>query len=225
MKGAAERKGAIGGISAAIDSTTPMRRPPASVPHSEATRPTMAAAIAGITRKVSTVGLSRTRSPSIRPLKPHSAPLISQATVSTSTTDTPSIADRSRSLASERISNPARVRCRNKAMPTVARSAASSASSRVPVNRMPSSSMPSPSVASVRRRGLSIQSQLASPSRMSGTFATAEREPGPRHAQAKRSGAALEHGLGGCGNCCSRDNGRCLAAPPRIARPPHFAGA
>ena len=101
------------------DWTMPMRKPAASVTHSERSWPISAAASAGITRKVRPTMSSPTRFDSSSPAPPHTSPEPSQAAASTRRTGTPSVAVISRSSASARIAVPTFVTRRNTAVPVV----------------------------------------------------------------------------------------------------------
>jgi hypothetical protein len=100
-------------------SKTPMASAPISVPHSERSWPTSAAAREEMTRKVSVTPSSRTKSESSKPAAPHRNPEPSQAAASTRRTGTPSIAVISRLSASDRIAVPSFVLRRNSAVPAV----------------------------------------------------------------------------------------------------------
>ena len=105
--------------------------PPNTVAAREFIRPTMAAAIAGITRKVNTVGFNRTMLPMNRPLMPANKPARVQAQVSTFLIRTPTIALNVRLLCRARMRKPKEVFASNHNIPTVAAAANISAATRV----------------------------------------------------------------------------------------------
>ena len=169
----AVRNEAKPGTVIASASSTPMAMPPATVAGSECSRPMMAAANAGITRKVSSVACSRTMFASSRPHTPAKAPLSTQATVSTPSTRMPSSALRSRSLASARIFRPTRVFDSSRPTPPIISTASVSPSARVWVSRTSTSpstkSMAPASVGSTSRRGCSPQYHAVKPTTTSAT--------------------------------------------------------
>ena len=106
----------IGVISA---STRPITIAATNVIAIDRRRPISAAASDEITRKVSVVASSATRSASSTPAKPDRTPQPNHAAASTRRTGTPSIAVISRSLAIARIAVPSLVKRRNAPVTTV----------------------------------------------------------------------------------------------------------